>query len=352
MSTLLRHALLLAVSAWVSWWLFLRVPPEAAAVAHAPASALEVLPLVRDPAPRPLASPTQPAAVAAAAALVDAEAEPEPPPPERGTPEGRVDEEGLVAREEPVESPAPPEVDPEPSAPEPDADASDADHAPLAAPEPPAETVEDARQPAATDALARHMRDPALLAAARAEFERGNRKGFTTVLLSTPEDQLAIARFFGEELVLVPRAALDAAAATGYFRLVPGERGAPGESGRIERVAGAPQLENHRQYRDLFDYEYARLPDALRELRRSLVAREDVYLFAALLSVEEWALVIARRGAALADAGRELDDVRRFVLRYVPLVGGAYDLRVEEIVFTDGTRFVARAPDARSQEEG
>jgi hypothetical protein len=155
------------------------------------------------------------------------------------------------------------------------------------------------------------------------------------VLLAAPEDQLAIARFFGEELVLVPRAALDpTTAAPEYFRLA--RAGAP----TVERVAAAPPLENHRQYRDLFDYDYGRLPPELRELRRSLIARDEVYLFAALLSAEEWALVIARRGEALAEAERELGDVRRFVLRYVRASGDAFDLRAEEIVFTDGTRFV------------
>jgi hypothetical protein len=74
------------------------------------------------------------------------------------------------------------------------------------------------------------------------------------------------------------------------------------------------------------------------------MAREDVYLFAAMLSAEEWALVIARRGEALVQAGRELDDVRRFVLRYTRLPGGAFDLRADQIVFTDGTRFVPGSP--------
>jgi hypothetical protein len=179
------------------------------------------------------------------------------------------------------------------------------------------------------------MRDPALLAAAREEFSLGNRKGFATVLLAAPEEQIEIARFFGEELVLVPRAALDSSGASPrYYRL--SETGKP----LVEEVAGAPPLEEHRQYRDLFDYEYARLPSPLRELRRSMVARGEIYLFAALLSAEEWALIIARRSEALARAGRELAEVRRFVLRYVRPPGGGFDLRAEEIVFGDGTRFV------------
>lgn len=177
------------------------------------------------------------------------------------------------------------------------------------------------------------MQDPELLAQARRELAEGQRKGLTTVLLASPEDQLEIARFFGEELVLVPRATLDpAAAAPRYYRLDAGSLG-------VETVASALPLEGPRQYRDLFDYEYARLPAALRELRRCLPSREDVYLFGALLSPAEWALVIARRQEALVRAGRELSEVRQFVLRYArgPRVG--FDLRVTEIAFGDGSRF-------------
>jgi hypothetical protein len=176
------------------------------------------------------------------------------------------------------------------------------------------------------------QQDAALMAMALAELAEGSRRGLTTVLLAAPEDQLDIARFFGEELVLVPRTALAAGAAPRYYRLAgAGSRG-------VETVSSALPLEGHRQYRDLFDYEYARLPAALRELRRSVPAREDVYLFAALLSPSEWALVIARRQEALARAGRDLSSVRQFVLRYAREPGGTFDLRMVEIVFSDGSR--------------
>jgi hypothetical protein len=175
------------------------------------------------------------------------------------------------------------------------------------------------------------LQDEGLMAQARAELSEGARKGLTTVLLAAPEDQLEIARYFSEELVLVPRTTLAAGVAPRYYRLATaGSRG-------VEVVPSAPPLEGHRQYRDLFDYEYARLPASLRDLRRTVPAREDVYLFAALLSPPEWALVIARRQEALARTGRDLASVRQFVLRYVRVPGG-FDLRVVEIVFSDGTR--------------
>jgi hypothetical protein len=179
------------------------------------------------------------------------------------------------------------------------------------------------------------MQDTRLLDEAREEFARGEPNGFETVLLARPEEQIEIARFFREELVLVPRRALapdaEGAEGAGYFRLAP--------SGAVEHVAGVPPLQQHRQYRDLFDYEYGRLPAALRELRRSVLARAEVYLFAALLSPAEWALVIARRREALSAAGHELADARRFVLRYAHRPAGGFDLRVDEIDFADGRRF-------------
>ena len=177
------------------------------------------------------------------------------------------------------------------------------------------------------------MRDPTLLAAADAEIAGEERRGFATVLLAAPEDQLAIARFFGEELVLVPREALDPEASEPHwFRVATG-------SAQVEEVHGRAPLEGYRQYRDLFDYDYSRLPDAVRELRRRSASRRDVYVFAALIPAREWAVVVARRGEALARSGRELAEVRRFVLRYLELAEGAFDLTVDHIVFADGSRY-------------
>jgi len=47
--------------------------------------------------------------------------------------------------------------------------------------------------------------DPRLLSLARAELAETTRHGFATVLLASPEEQIDIARSFGEALVLVPR---------------------------------------------------------------------------------------------------------------------------------------------------
>ncbi len=128
----------------------------------------------------------------------------------------------------------------------------------------------------------------------------------------------------------MPRAGLDPQRPH-YFRLRAGSE--------IEEVKERPPLERFRQYRNLFAFPYDDLPSALRRLRRAVPNRGDVYLFAALIPASEWAVVITRRAAALADAGRSLDDVRRVTMRYVALPGGGFDIRVAEIRFTDGTRW-------------
>ncbi len=402
MRAILRQAALLGVSAALSWWFFLRVapPPVTPRMLSVPPQALELTPLVRDsnPAAAPelvaraqdppreepertppaTAAPEErlllperaPAAPATETARAEDPAPTGPPPPELGTPEGEEREESAASEEQPVaqgasappveeaagpEAPGEPLAGEEPVSVEPRANvgleldpsprsesAPDADHSPrpeeplrssLALGAPP-ETPAEKGQEQSTRSVQALMRDPELLAEARTEFARGHRKGFATVLLAAPEDQIEIARFFGEELVLVPRRALDPQnASPSYFRLT--ESSTP----RVEVVEGAPSIEGYRQYRDLFDYEYGRLPAPLRELRRSVLARGEVYLFAALLSPEEWALIIARRQAALAAAGRELSEVRRFILRYLRDPGSGYDLAVDEIVFADGTRF-------------
>ena len=435
MKGVFRQGLMLALSAWLTWWAVLRVPPAPAAPrAHAlPAPVIDLTPLLMDPAPaeKPVAlhppaeapHPKEPpphetpppvpeiAAASAAAGPAPAPAEerlelpehvevtplaaapplahaepvlelppPAAPPPAQAPapaamaaqPEARsgaavpLAAAALAAsalHEEPAGAPsALPPLTASATPSElgaPDAPAS-TDRSPAAFPAAapslaPAERVQPAEHaerplrapstpapvPAALDArpqvapsVAALMQDPGLIAEAHEEFERGQKKGFATVLLATPEEQLDIARFFGEELVLVPRSALDPQhAGGGYFHLA--RTGEP----RVEPVDSAPALERYRQYRDLFDYEYGRLPLPLRELRRSVLARGEIYLFAALLSPEEWALIIARRRAALDLSGRDLGDVRRFVLRYQHLAPAGFDLAVEEIVFADGTHF-------------
>jgi hypothetical protein len=180
------------------------------------------------------------------------------------------------------------------------------------------------------------MRDSDLVETARRELAGESRTGFATVLLATPEDQLAIARYFGEELLLVPRKALaPGPEGARWFRIDLEDAAAP-----VRRVSGPPPLEGFRQYRDLFEYEYARLPEPLRQLRQSVLSRPEVYVFAALIPPAEWAAVVGRRREALALSGRAADDVTRYVLRYVRGAERAFDFAVQEIVFSDGERFL------------
>lgn len=275
----LRESILLVLAAALSWWLFLGWPswcfPEPSAV-DPQALPIAVLPAVE------AAEPSQQLEQSDQPDQPDQDKPQTPPPPERGTPEGK-----------------------------------------------------EAGARAALQAL---MRDPGLLTRARQEASGEARLGFETVLVAAAEDQLDIAQFFGEELVLVPRSAIDQDNADPrYFRLTGGKRPV------VRQVRGRPPLPAYRQYRDLFDYEYARLPAPLRELRRSVLARSEVYLFSALIPVAEWAVVIARRRAALAQAGRGLGDARRFTLRYRRRPDNAFDVEVREILFRDGRRFRPQA---------
>lgn len=310
MSALLRNVFWLAVSAGLSWWFVFGLEPAPAFAGPAPepprvGGALQVttVPAPSAPAPEsPVEEEEQVAAVPEAVPVpVPAPELPEPEPvaaPDVGTPDA---EEDAVAAE---------------ALPEPEPASEAQDELPAA---PPA--------PGARELMAR----PDLVRAAREELSGETPRGFSTTLLAAPEEQLDIARFFGEELVLLPRAALDPeASAPRWFRVATG--GAP----RIETVEGPPPR-RFRQYRDLFAYEYQRLPEPLRDLRRSVLARDEVFLFAALIPASEWALVIARRRAALEDAGREAADLRGCALRYTRR-GEGYDLLVDELQFTDGSR--------------
>ena len=147
--------------------------------------------------------------------------------------------------------------------------------------------------------------------------------------------------FEEQPVVLVPRSGLDPRAGH-YHRL------SPGAMTEVETVRKSPPLERYRQYRDLFVFPYESLPTPLRELRRQVFVRGDVYLFAVLIPATEWGLVISRREAALAHYNRgrpgeprSLGDVRRFTLRYLRLPGNAFDLQVTEILFADGERWSA-----------
>jgi len=173
------------------------------------------------------------------------------------------------------------------------------------------------------------MRDEELLAAARAELSGDTRRGFETTLLASPEEQLDIARYFDEELVLIPRRALSGEHPR-YFRLDP-------RTGVVAGVDGPPPT-RFRHYRDFLDYEYERLPARLRDLRKSVLSRNEIYVFGALIPLEEWALVVGRRRRALADTGRSAEEVGSFTIQYVARPEGRYDVVVREIRFADGTR--------------
>ncbi len=86
----------------------------------------------------------------------------------------------------------------------------------------------------------------------------------------------------------------------------------------------------------------------MRALRRSVLSRSEIYLFAALIPPQEWAVVIGRRREALAQAGRSLSEVERFTLRYERRTDGGTDVSVEEIAFADGSRFRPSPKEAHS----
>jgi hypothetical protein len=315
--------LLIAVSALLSWWFLLRVPnaPPPPSVPQVPGdltlllSPLAALPsqesgapaeptpppaaVIRTPPPEP-EEPTPPPPVEPSPPAELVEEEPAPPPPEAGTPDG--DPEGAAA--------PPPEPEPEPR--------------------------EDLSAAAAGE-LEQIERSTTLMEQATAEVTGRSRKGFLTTFLCSAGDQLDIARYFGEPVVLVPRAGLRPGAEY-YHRLV-----LTGEPG-IEEVRSPAPLDQYRQYRDLFAFSYESLPRPLRELRRRVFVRGDIYLFAALLPPREWGLVIVRRDAALEQVNRghdgpkrTHDDVKSFTMRYVRLPGGAFDIQVARISFDDGT---------------
>ena len=339
MMALARQSTLLVLAAGLTWWIFLRSPIEERAVIQPPPDHPLAVALAPEsqpgnaPAPLPASpvgpeqtEPTPPEDLTAADEP-DLELAPVPPPAELGTPEGSPEARASVP-EVPEEVPAVAEEVPEVA----NAFPAVAEDAPTGGSEGPIEldAAPSGGRPQAEDLMA----DPSLLAAARSELSRESSQGFATVLLATPEDQLAIARFFGEELVLVPRTAIDPETESPrYFRVTAEEPARP------EMVMGQPPLAGYRQYRDLFDYEYARLPAVLRDLRRSVLARSEIYVFAALIPAREWSLIIGRRREALALSGRDPSEVRRFVLRYVQRTGGGFDVDVEEIVFTTGARF-------------
>jgi len=341
---MLGHLLLIAFSAALSYFVLLY--PHDNERAPALADPPEDLALLLDPhfeappvqgeaeeeggPPPPPAGSDQDAAAAAAVAAAAAAAaaeteaaasqpEPEPAPAEAGDPEGAEEEETVRDPETAAEEEPPVEEPPE------------------------QEEVPDGTGAADAKALEREMEQVVsseeLIRRAQQEVTGQTRRGFSTGFSTKAGDQLELARYFDEPIILVPRAGLRRGNEH-YYRL---RLGPPDE---VELVKKAPPLEQYRQYRDLLDkrFSYDALPAPIRELRRRVFVRGDIYLFAALIPPREWGLVIVRREAALAaynqnhsGPARTYDDVRKFSMRYVRLPGGAFDIRVARIQFADGT---------------
>ena len=332
MSALLRQVLLLVMSALISWWIFLGWEPQPESAIAPDAEGVQELALDLTPmldAALERAAQEEPVSASAAVASDPSpdQDEEHAPPPELGTVDGEMD--GAVSSETETASTPDSEsltqetLDEEELAEESASNVAQADDG---------GPVQDESSAGTRPEVEEFRANTELLAAAAAEFNGTERKGFRTVLLASPEDQLDISRAFAEEVVLVPKSALDPEAASpSYFRL--------GANGGVELVRERPRLEQYRQYRDLFDYEYARLPKPLRNLRRSVLSRSEIYLFAALVPLDEWAVVIGRRREALEESGRDLADVKSFTLRYLRQPDQSFDIVVEEIRFKEGGRF-------------
>jgi len=307
MTFLLRQSFGFGLALALTWWLLYRAPAPTPAVgvtdSVGPVGLEPVVENAVDVSDLAAVAPQPPQTVADAPETVAI-----PPPPEAGSRDGSPEGEAPEAISDherdsdvaaPVHEPSPAEVGP----PRPDA--------------------------------VQLATDRTLLAAAERELSGEAALGFSTVLVSSPEDQLEIARAFGEEVVLVPRAALDPEAA-GVVSYQLDLSAAP----RVVEVAGRPALERYRQYRDLFSYDFERLPRPLRTLRSSVVRRDEVFLFAALIPAREWAVVVGRRQEAVRALGIAETEVERFVLRYIRLADGSFDLSVDEVHHVDGRRLV------------
>ncbi len=328
---LLRELLLMAGAGWLTWWLLLVPRPAAGPAPPAPAPA----PSLRLQ-PRTL-NATAPAPEASAAA----------PAPESGTPEGEKDRPPRVAEEEQggdAEEAAPEEATGESTAAAAPEEAAEEAVAEAEDP-PPDETPGSAAggETAAADEVRQVMEDAGLRSQARRELAGEASQGFATTILARPEDELDLARFFGERIVMIPKQAFGSEDPWWY--------GLDLATGEIRRHDGAPPLaavQQAREYRSQYidQGQYPRLPDAIRAFRRSFLGTswKDIYFFGALLSEAEWALVIARRQKALAAAPDPTKPVRRFVLAYRRLDGGAFDLQVRRIEFADGSTFQPPQP--------
>ncbi|MEE8104637.1 MAG: hypothetical protein V3T86_03785 [Planctomycetota bacterium] len=335
------HVFLIALSGCLSWFLFL-YRPDAGGAPVAKTSREEAALMVA----AVLVSEANETADAAAAADTPAETvEPEPaaaeetaapvpvpvpPPSESGEPDAEEPSEALA--ESPVEDAEPDATEAGPEANEDNAEEPAADTEPVL-------TAAERSAAAVRNEMATIDSSPELLKRAEEEVRSRARKGFKTVLVCSAADQLAIARAFHEPVVLVPRAGLNPRSPH-YFQLH------PGPPARIEKLREMAPLQRYTQYRDLFEFAYKDLPREVRELRRRVFVRGDIEVFGVLIPAREWALVMSRREAALAERNTEkpakprtLESVRRFTLRYARLPGDTFDIRVTEILFADGERW-------------
>ena len=310
--TLLRNLVLLAVSLVLSYWLLLYEEGE---------------PLIPRPKPQKRSE-----TLAVAPKVKEREQKkqavmPLPPPPSNDSDEKKPEKE--------------PEKKPDP-APKPAAKPEGAPPPPPEKGDPDAKGDEGDAVKESKEAEAARIREEIraisgskkLLGAARDELAGKTRHGFTQQLLSVPEDAVAQARFFGEQILLIPKAG------THYFRLE------LEPAVKVVRVEGSPPLAQVARHRDyLKNYRYEDLSAPLRALRRMEPNRSQIWLFGATIPPREWALVVARRQAALEQYNKEtgktetLDSVRHVLMRYVPLHGGGFDIRVVELRFADGTRW-------------
>ncbi|MHC4953267.1 MAG: hypothetical protein ACYTGZ_05205 [Planctomycetota bacterium] len=322
--TFLRSVFYLAVSAALSWHFLLRPPLESPAeptpirrveLAVAPSvepppeeSPEETSEALPPPPPPPPANEPEPPAETPSEPAPEELVEPEesaPPPPEAGTPEGDEEEEATepVPEEKPEEKPEP-----------------------------------------AEDRIRREIENIAsseqMVSAASSELTGKTRRGFTTEFDTVTEHQFLIAQFYGERLLLIPRKGLDPR--NHHYYVIDAAR-----SDVVRRVNDVPPS-NFRQVRDLLDpdIKYSALPAPLKSLRRKVTLASQIFLFAAPIPPREWAVVMARRAAALEACNdelggkpRTLEDLRRVKMRYVALPGGGFDIQVKEFVFADGAHW-------------
>ena len=318
MSAFFRHVLSLGIALAATWWFLFHAPaPALTPPAHEPPIRVE-MPSIQKLAVAPPLTPraVEPPEQQEPPADADTEGS-APPPPEAGTRTGEEDGE------------VPQEVEENEATDEPEAAASD--ERPQDDPLPRSDDESPARDEPSRASVAELAKDASLLDVARKELSGEAKSGFTTSFRSRPEDQLAIARAFGEPVVLVPRSALGSEASARSYELDLA-RSKP----RVKTVKGRPPLERYRQYRDLFSFEFARLPEEVRELRTSVVRRDEVFLFAALIPASEWAVVIGRRREALERLSVDEDDVEEFVMTYVRGANDTFDIAVDALRLANG----------------